>query len=206
MKLWKVCDSSFFAALGIAVAGDVGSYIGTIATDAAAYMKMHYNQICTFPVELLPEDPDFPQGAAKNANFVEALYGDAIRKSYEALNLRYEALNLIDLTKSISFDADDSHDRTLSSSSDSTSNSSTTYDDNTPVLTGTVSHAYTRTDNTDIVLDHDTEEHTTGTDGRKTPQEMIDIEMQFRIKAAFIPYLCEICKDAFDSGVYEEGD
>lgn len=204
MKLYEVCNSSFFAALGLGLDNAAGTFIMTECDDIAQYMKMHYYSLNSYPVELLPEDPAMPTGAAKNANFIISLYGDAISRAYDALNTNYSAINMIDLTKTISFDSDDSHDRTLSTSSDTTSSSSTTYDDTTPVLTGTVSHAYTRTDNTTIVQDHDTTEHTTGTDGRKTPQEMIEIEMHFRVKQAYIPYICEICKKVFDSGIYEE--
>lgn len=203
-KLYKVCDSSFFSALGLILDNDAGRFILAQADHIVQYMKMHYNEITTLPADQIPGNPDFPTGAAINAGFFAAAYGDAVTKTYDAIHIMYDALSLIDLEKEIEFDATDSNDRTLSSSSDSTSNSSTTFDSSTPVLTGQTSHTYTRNDNADITMDHDTTEHTTGTDGRRSPQELIQSEIDFRARNIYIDYLCCLCKDAFDSGIYEE--
>lgn len=203
-KLFKVCDSSFFSALGLALDNEAGTFIITNADHIVQFMKLHYYDITTLPADQIPGNPDFPTGAAINAGFFAAAYGDAVSKTFDAMNIMYDAISLIDLQKDIEFDATDSNDRTLSSTSDSTSNSSTTFDSSTPVLTGKTEHNYTRNDNADITMDHNTTEHTTGTDGRRSPQELIQSEIDFRARNIFIDYLCSLCKDAFDSGIYEE--
>lgn len=205
-KLYKVCDSSFFSALGLILDNEAGEFITSNAEHIVQFMKMHYDQITTFPADRIPGNPDFPTGAAINAGFFAAVYADAITKTYNAMHIMYDAISLIDLQKDITFDATDSNNRTLSSDSDSTSNSSTTFDSSTPVLTGETSHTYTREDNTDITLDHDTSEHTTGTDGRRSPQELIQAEIDFRAHNIYIDYLCCLCKDVFGSGIYEGDD
>lgn len=202
-KLYKVCDPSFFSAVGLILNNEAGTFIIAHADHIVQFMKMHYNQITTFPADQIPGNPDFPDGAAVNAGFFAAAYGDAVTKTFNAMHIAYDAISLIDLQKETTFDAVDSNDRTLSSSSDSTSNSSTTFDSTSPVLTGQTSHTYTRNDNTDITQDHDTTEHTTGTDGRRSPQELIQAEIDFRARNIYIDYLCCLCKDMFGSGIYE---
>lgn len=205
-NLYKVCDSSFFSALGLILDNEAGLFITSNAEHIVQFMKMHYNQITTFPADQIPGNPDFPTGAAINAGFFAAAYADAVTKTFNAMHIMYDAISLIDLQKEIEFDATDSNDRTLSSSSDSTSNSSTTFDSSTPVLTGKTEHNYTRTDDTDITMDHNTTEHTTGTDGRRSPQELIQSELDFRAQNIFIDYLCILCRDMFGSGIYEGDD
>lgn len=206
LKLTKICDASFFAALGLILDNEAGQFINSNAIIINQFLNMHYHDITSFPLDRLPGKPDFPDGAAINAGMMAAAYADAITKTFNAMHFVYDAISLIDLQKTIEFDASDSTDRVLSSTNDSVSNSSTTYDSSTPVLTGRTESTYTRNDNADTTLDHDTTEHTTGTDGRRSPQELIQAEIDFRAKNIFIDYLCNLCKDMFGSGVYEGDD
>lgn len=206
LKLTKICDASFFAALGLVLDNEAGIFINSEAIAIAQFLNMHYHDITSFPLDQLPGNPEFPEGAALNAGLMAAAYADAITKTFNALHLVYDAISLIDLQKSIAFDATDSTDRVLTSTNDTVSNSSTTYDSQNPVLTGRTESNYTRNDNADTTMDHDTSEHTTGTDGRRSPQELIQAEIDFRARNVFMDYLCSLCKDMFGSGVYEEDD
>lgn len=198
-KLIELADASFYAAVAHAIGGDVETYMSSKTPEYAYYTMLTYKDVMCYD----NLEDTVPGSTVTNASYFCTVYGEAIQKAFDSLTLTYDTLSLINLTKDIAFDATDSKDRTMSSESDTETTSATTFDSSTQVPTGEISANYTRADNLDITLDHDTTETTTGTDGKRTPQELIRNELDFRAQNVFMAYVCSLVKKCFDCGVYE---
>lgn len=197
-KLTEIADRMFFASVAANIGGDIGTYINDKVNDYEYYIKLNYKDVQCY------ENVD--EHELINARYFCNLYSETIEKTFAALAIEYDALSLINTTKQIEFDATDSNDRTLAATTDSETTSATTFDSSTPKTTGKIEYSYSRTDNADITMNHDTTETYTGNDGKRMPQELIQAEIDFRMHNAFMIFLCGLVKACFDCGVYDSDD
>lgn len=201
-KLTEIANAAFFAAVADNIGGDVGAFMIGKTPDYAYYVQLNYKDIVCY--DNLSDT--VPGTTVSNATWFCNLYGDTINKTFAALTLHYDALSLINTQKTIAFDAVDSNDKTQAATTDSETTSATTFDSNAQRPTGKIEYNYNRTDNTDIIKDHDTTETKTGNDGKFMPQTLIKSEIDFRIENTFMSFLCKLVKECFSCGYYVTDD
>lgn len=204
--LTDICTEAFFLELGTIISGTAGQYILTYKESLVVHFIVNYSGLRSL------EGYDNID-TAHIAHYIGHRYKESIQKVFDALNIQYSPLANYKMDTDETHSGTDSNTRGGSDTSSSTSPSitkhfATTFDDQANEReVGKTEHTYAgsvsygRTDT--LSHGHKVVTNKEGNNGVRTIQEIIDSEIDMRIRRNMFEFLAVCIVQALSCGMWD---
>lgn len=207
--LTDICTEGFFLELGTIISGTAGAYIMSYKESLAVHFIVNYSGLRSL------EGYDNIDNA-NIAHYIGHRYKESIQKVFDALNIQYSPLANYKMDTTETNSGNDTNRRSGTDTSSSTLPSTTThyattFDDQAHEReVGKTEHTYSggvtygRTDT--LTHGHIVSTNKEGNNGVRTIQEIIDSEIDMRIRRNMFEFLAVCIVQALSCGVWEDDE
>lgn len=204
--LTDICTEAFFLELGTIISGTAGEYILTYKESLAVHFIVNYSGLRSL------EGYDNID-TAHIAHYIGHRYKESIQKVFDALNIQYSPLANYKMETEETHSGNDSNvrsgtDTSSSNSPSETTHYATTFDDQANEREiGKTKHSYSsgvtygRTDT--LTHGHKVVTDKEGNNGVRTIQEIIDSEIDMRIRRNMFEFLAVCIVQALSCGMWD---